>query len=95
MRVIDMGKVSNEDKDGFINLNVRVHRDDIIEAVCAGFEEDTEDNEAFAKTLTKKRFKEIAQIMADHAPFCGGDGFEDSITDAVEMLNEREAKKKK
>ena len=84
-----MGKVSKEDKDGFINLNVRVHRDDIVEAVCAGFEEDTEDTEAFAKTLTKKRFKEIAQVMADHAPFCGGDEFEDSITDAVEKVDGR------
>jgi len=93
--VIDMPTVSDEDKEGFINLNIRVHRDDIIEAVCAGFEEDTEDTKAFANSLTKKRFKEIAQIMADHAPFCGGDGFEDSITDAVEMLNEREAKTKK
>ena len=84
-----MGKVSNEDKDGFINLNVRVHRDDIIEAVCAGFEEDTEDNEAFAKTLTKKRFKEIAQEMADNEPFNGGDDFSDAITNAVVEVDSR------
>jgi len=90
-----MGNVSDEDKEGFINLNVRVHRDDIIEAVCAGFEEDDDDTKEFARWLTKKRFKEIAQIMANHAPFCGGDEFEDSITDAVETINELEAKKKR
>ena len=79
-----MGKVSDEDKDGFINLNVRVHRDDILDAL--GFDSDDEPDGQQGKPpeISRELFKRICQTMADNEPFSGGDMFSDSCREAYE-----------
>jgi hypothetical protein len=77
-----MPTVSDEDKEGFINLNVRVHRDDILDAL----DEDADDS--LIPHLSKKEFKRICQKMADKEPFSGGDIFNEACRDAYEAVME-------
>ena len=86
-----MGKVSNE-KDGFINLNVRVHREDIEEAIAGQLDYDNDDDKEqhreIMRKLTKKKFKEIAERMANEEPFCGGDAWTEACRDAYHVVME-------
>jgi len=83
-----MGEVSKEDADGYINLNVRVSRDDIFDAVS---DDDEESDRALKKALlSKKFFSRIAQVMADNEPFSGGDNWSNSCRDAYSEAVEGE-----
>lgn len=77
-----MAQVSDEDKEGFINLNMRVHRDDILDAL------DEDEDDSLIPHLTKKEFKRICQKMADNEPFSGGDIFSDACREAYEAVME-------
>ena len=78
-----MGRVSDEDKEGFINLNVRVHRDDIYDA-CVGEDEDLEVKHK-KYPISRALFKRIAQQMRDHTLGLGGDLWSDACREAYEL----------
>lgn len=80
-----MTQVSDEDKEGFINLNVRVHRDDILDAIGER-DEDAPDLSSDETQISKERFKRICQKMADNEPFSGGDIFSDACREAYEAV---------
>jgi len=80
-----MAQVSDEDKDGFINLNVRVHRSDLIDAAI-GQDESEESDTKLKKRISVKKFKEIAQVMANNEPFSGGDVWSDACRDAYSAV---------
>ena len=79
-----MGDVGNEDKTGWINLNVRVHRDDLFEAI--GLESDEISLAKGKRLLSKKKFKEIVQRMKDKEPFSGGDVWQEACRDAYHAV---------
>ena len=81
-KVIKMD-VSDEDKDGFINLNVRVHRDDIFDVIGDDFAYKATVQQK-KRRISKELFKRIAQRMADNEPFSGGDMFSDSCLEAYD-----------
>jgi len=87
-----MAKISEEDADGFINLNVRVHRADILNAIAEDEYSmaDTMSDSRQRKLIGKKLFREIAQLMADHEPFSGGDDWEEAVRNAHERATEDE-----
>ena len=73
-----MGDVSEEDSEGFVNLNIRVNREDLIEMCCISPKK--------VYKLTKKQFRDICQKMGNSEPYNGGDDYQNALTEAYNYV---------
>lgn len=71
-----------EDKEGYIDIHVKIHRDDIFDALDFSGDPKLEEKIDKKPRISKALFQEIAAIMHDH--MSGGDDYYELLKAAYE-----------